>query len=104
MGCVKETWYHGVWGGDLVPWGVWRRLGAVGCVEEIRPGAIHGVCGDLVQWGVCRATNVPVPWPSHTLWYCMPPKVPTIHVCWLRSLLSKKKVRRVREGVPLPLT
>ena len=49
-------------------------------------------------------TNVPVPWPSHTLWYCMPPKVPTIHVCWLRSLLSKKKVRRVREGVPLPLT
>ena len=34
MGCVEETWCHGVCGGDLVPWGVWRRPGAMGSVEE----------------------------------------------------------------------
>ena len=34
MGCVEETWCHGVCGGDLVPWGVWRRPGAMGCVKE----------------------------------------------------------------------
>ena len=48
MGCVEETWYHGVCGGDLVPWDVWRRPGV--CVEETW---CHGVCGgDLVPWGV----------------------------------------------------
>ena len=52
MGCVEETWCHGVCGGDLVPWGVWRRPGAMGCVEETW---CHGVCGgDLVPWGVWR--------------------------------------------------
>ena len=51
MGCV-ETWCHGVCGGDLVPWGVWRRPGAMGCVEVIW---CHGMCGgDLVPWGVWR--------------------------------------------------
>ena len=51
VGCV-ETWCHGVCGGDLVPWGVWRRPGAMGCVEETW---CHGVCGgDLVPWGVGR--------------------------------------------------
>ena len=26
-GGVEETWFHGVCGGDLVPWCVWRRPG-----------------------------------------------------------------------------
>ena len=56
MGCVEETSCHGVCGGDLVPWGVWRpgvwRPGAMGSVEETW---CHGVCGgDLVPWGVWR--------------------------------------------------
>ena len=51
MGCVEETWCHGVCGGDLhVPWDVWRRPGTMGCVEETW---CHGMCeGDLVPWGV----------------------------------------------------
>ena len=27
----------GVCGGDLVPWDVWRRPGAMGCVERMLP-------------------------------------------------------------------
>ena len=49
---------HGVCGGDLVPWGVWRRPGAMGgCRRPVpwgvwrRPGAKR-VCGDLVPWGI----------------------------------------------------
>ena len=47
MGCVEETWYHGVYGGDLhVPWDVWRRPRTMGCVEVTW---CNGVCGgDLV--------------------------------------------------------
>ena len=48
MGCVEETWCHGVCGGDLVPWGVWRRPGAMGCVEET---GCDGVCGGTMGCG-----------------------------------------------------
>ena len=55
MGCVEETWCHGVCGGDLVPWGgVGDLVPSMGCVEETW---CHGVCGDLVPWGVwCPGT------------------------------------------------
>ena len=40
-------------GGDLVPWGVWRRPGTMGCVEEtwcvVVPTRIHpGAAGNTV--------------------------------------------------------